>query len=165
MFSVKFKRHGFTLIELVLTLVILGIVAAVSIPKFFNASTFEERFFHDDLLSAARYAQRLAVGSGCAVRMSVSGTGFSLDQDSNCDTSSPSYSLVVARPSDSESFSNVDVPANVSITAATSSYFFLPQGGVVDASNVSVGNSTIVLVGGLTRTINIIGATGYAYSN
>ena len=42
------KQQGFTLVELVLTMVILGIIAAVSLPKFFNQSTFDERYFYYD---------------------------------------------------------------------------------------------------------------------
>jgi len=159
------KQQGFTLVELVLTLVILGIIAAVSLPKFFNQSTFDERFFYDDIISAARYAQRLAVGSGCAVRFSVSSLGYSLDQDNNCDLSSPSYTLAVVRPSDSEAFSNNDKPSGVTIITSNTAYFFLPQGGAVDSAGVSVGNATITLAGSdsINRTINITGGTGYAY--
>ncbi len=167
MFHEPFKKHGFTLVELVLTITILAILAAVGLPKFFGQDTFEERFFHDDLISAARYAQRLATGSGCVVRLSVSGSGFSLVQDSNCDLSSPSYTLTVNRPSDSEAFSNVDVPTNLTITSSDSAFYFLPSGGAVDGTGTSVGNASITLdsSSGVDRTINIAGDTGYAYSN
>ena len=163
MFPVANKKRGFTLVEMVLTLVILGVLAAVSLPKFFNRSTFDERYYHDDLISAARYAQRLATGSGCAVRLSVSGTGFSMVQDSNCDLSSPTYDLTVNRPSDSEAFSNTDVPDGLTITSSEPVFIFLPQGGAVDSSNANIGNATITLIGASSRTINIAGATGYVY--
>jgi len=165
MFPEYSKKHGFTLVEMTMTLVIVGVLAAVSLPKFFDRSTFDERYFHDDLISATRYAQRLSTGSGCTVRLTVSGAGFSLNQDSNCDLSSPSYTLSVNRPSDSEAFSNTDVPTGLGITASHTAYYFLPQGGVIDSGGSNVGNATIVLNGVLTRTINIAGATGYAYSS
>ena len=157
------KKHGFTLVELVLTMVILGVLAAVSLPKFFSPSTFDARFFHDDLVSAARYAQRLATGSGCAVRLSVSSSGFSLVQDNNCNLSSPSYTLAVLRPSDSESFTNTNVPSGLSIISSEAAYYFLPKAGVVNAGGTTVGNASITLTssGSITRTITIVGATGY----
>ena len=165
MFPELSKKHGFTLVEMVLTMVILGILAAVSLPKFFDRSTFDERYFHDDLISAARYAQRLATGSGCAVRLSVSGTGFNLMQDSNCSLSAPSYTLAVPRPGDSEAFSNVDVPASLTITSSQAALHFLPAGGAIDSGGTSVGNATIIFSGTTPRTIHIAGATGYVYSN
>jgi MSHA pilin protein MshC len=158
-------QQGFTLVELVLTMIILGVIAVVSLPKFFNQSTFDERYFYDDLISAARYAQRIAIGSGCAVRLSVSSSGYALNQDINCNLSSPSYTLTVIRPSDSEAFSNNNVPSNLTISSSNTAYFFLPQGGAVDSGGVSVGNATVTLNSSdLTdRTINIEGATGYVY--
>ncbi|MCP3663022.1 MAG: prepilin-type N-terminal cleavage/methylation domain-containing protein [Gammaproteobacteria bacterium] len=157
------RENGFTLVELVLTITILGILAAVSLPKFFNQNTFEERFFYDDLISATRYAQRLAIASGCSVSLSISGSGFSLLQDSNCDLSSTSYTLVVNRPSDSEIFSNADV-GDLSITPSTT-FYFLPSGDVVNGMGASVGSATIILnsPSGVNRTIHIEGDTGYAY--
>jgi len=38
---------GFTLVELVVTIAILAIVAAVAAPRFFQASTFDSRGFYD----------------------------------------------------------------------------------------------------------------------
>ena len=164
-FFISNKKRGFTLVELVLTIVLLGIFAAVGLPKFFDQSVFDERYFHDDLLSAARYAQRLATGSGCAVRLSVSGSGFSLDQDANCSLSSPSYSVSVNRPLDSEPFSNTDVPSSITTFISSKAiYHYLPEGRVVDSSGVSVGNATVFLSGTSSRIIYIVGATGYVYS-
>ncbi|MCP3673176.1 MAG: prepilin-type N-terminal cleavage/methylation domain-containing protein, partial [Gammaproteobacteria bacterium] len=157
--------HGFTLIELVLTIIILGVLSAFAAPRFFNQNAFDQRYFYDDLISAARYAQRLSTGSGCAVRLTVSGTGFSLLQDNNCDLSNTSYTLIVNRPSDSVAFSNANVPSGLTITSNKALYDFLPAGKAVDVSGVSVGNATITLTSSTTtdRTINIVGDTGYAY--
>ncbi|MCP4274978.1 MAG: hypothetical protein GY779_01345 [Gammaproteobacteria bacterium] len=86
-------------------------------------------------------------------------------QDSNCDLSSPSYTLVVNRPSDSEAFSNTDIPDGLIITSSDSVLYFVPSGGAVDGSGTSVGNATINLAGTVTRIIYIEGDTGYAYSS
>lgn len=163
----QFKRGsaGFTLVELILTVVILATIAAVAIPKFFNQSTFDERFFFDDTLAAARYASKLAIASGCSVRFSVNSSGFQLDQDSNCDFSSPNFSISVQRPDDNSVYSNTDVPDSVTVTASEGVLIYRPNHQVVNGSGSVVNSATIQLVGEVTRVITIYGNSGYAVSN
>lgn len=55
------RQRAFTLIELVAVLVIVGVLAVVAIPRFFDRATFDERAFYDQVLSAIRYAQKTAI--------------------------------------------------------------------------------------------------------
>lgn len=59
------KQHpemtGFTLIELVMTMVIVGILAAVVAPRFFDNNVFQSRGFADQVQATLRYAQKLAI--------------------------------------------------------------------------------------------------------
>lgn len=59
--------QGFTLIELIAVIVIIGIVAAVIIPKWNGTSSFDERGFRDRVVASLRYAQK----SGIAARRTV----------------------------------------------------------------------------------------------
>lgn len=52
---------GFTLTELVATLVIVGIMAVVIVPRFADVSVFESRGFRDESLAFLRWAQKSAV--------------------------------------------------------------------------------------------------------
>ncbi len=73
------KEHGFTIVELILVIVIIGILAAVVGPRFFTRSNFDERFYFEEALSAIRYAQKVAVASGCLVKVTVNSDGYKLE--------------------------------------------------------------------------------------
>lgn len=52
---------GFTLVELVVTLVVIGIVAIAIIPRWNGTSGFDERAFRDRVVAGLRYAQKSAI--------------------------------------------------------------------------------------------------------
>lgn len=77
------QQKGFTLVELIVVIVILGVLSAVAAPKFFDQQEYQERAFKDELVSALRFAQKRAVASGCSMRVEISTTGFDLFRHQN----------------------------------------------------------------------------------
>jgi MSHA pilin protein MshC len=57
------QRHerGFTLIELIMVIVILGVLAVFAAPRIINTGDFNARGFHDETLALLRYAQKAAI--------------------------------------------------------------------------------------------------------
>mgnify|MGYP003343945810 CR=1 FL=1 len=56
------QSRGFTIVELVTTIVILGIVAAIASPRFFNTSPFETAGFAAEVRAGLRHAQATEIG-------------------------------------------------------------------------------------------------------
>ncbi len=80
------KTAGFTLVELVVTIGILAIMAAVAAPRFFQASTFESRGRYDNAAAIVRLAQKTAVAWRRPVYVCVTATTVSAGTASGCGT-------------------------------------------------------------------------------
>lgn len=80
-------------------MVIIGILGAVAGPRFFDNSAFDELAYLDELASSLRYAQKIAVASGCRVRVDIAAAGYSLTQQAlqagHCDPADASFPLPV----------------------------------------------------------------------
>lgn len=156
-FNNSVSRHmtaGFTLVELIVMIVILGTISAVAIPRFFDLRGFQQRGYFDETVSAVRYAQKLAVGSGCDVQVTLGAAGFNLQQRTSCDTSS-AFTLAVPHPSKAGSFAAAP-PAGVSLSAAT--LVFTPLGQAANTARTTTDFNGLS-VGG--KTFHVIGETGY----
>ncbi len=69
--EVKRTQKAFTLIELVVTLIIVGLLAAVAVPRFFDLQPFATRGFSDEVVAALRYAHKYAIATGCSVQVTI----------------------------------------------------------------------------------------------
>jgi MSHA pilin protein MshC len=82
--------------------VILGILAAMAVPRFVDNVAFEERGFYEEVVAALRYGQKIAVGSGCPVQISIDASGYAMAQQTvlanRCDPGDVSYAVPVLLP-------------------------------------------------------------------
>ena len=58
---------GFSMIELVITILIVGILAVAVVPRFFTTSDFETRGYYDYVANTLRYAQKTAIAQRSVV--------------------------------------------------------------------------------------------------
>lgn len=72
------RQTGYTVVELVIVMVLMGILAVNAMPRFFEASRFDEMGYADTLEGALRYAQKLALASRCEIRVEIDADGYAL---------------------------------------------------------------------------------------
>jgi MSHA pilin protein MshC len=182
----KLRAHclnaGFTMVELIVILTVVGILAATALPRFFDRKLFDARAFADQAKSMVRYAQITAVAQNRPVFVRLNGASIALCFNAACTTP-------VLAPSGSNSGSNVTlaacgnsttwyceaIPASVAYLGVPNlaSFFFSALGKPYNAADVEP-NSTfpaaatqalaITLNGsGLSETIFVERETGYVH--
>ena len=101
-FRARRCQSGYTMVELIMVIVLIAILSSIAGPRFFSNSAFDERRYLDELASAIRYAQKVAVATGCPVRVTVTANSYLLGQQpessGHCNTSSSDYSTPVLLP-------------------------------------------------------------------
>ncbi len=106
------NRKGFTLIELVMVIVLIGIIAVFIAPRLGNITTTNAGPFMDKLRADIRYAQNQAMTKNRRIRVNLTNTSYSVSQDNspanNCGSFAP-----VADPAEG---------GNLSIALDTGSY-------------------------------------------
>ncbi|RJG01256.1 prepilin-type N-terminal cleavage/methylation domain-containing protein [Noviherbaspirillum sedimenti] len=172
------KTAGFTLVELIMTMVIVGILSAVAIPRLFDRTTFDARGFSDQALSMLRYGQKLAIAQRRDVYVRLNGNSIALCFDAGCpDTASLVRAPAGAnsgRPATLAACSNIASwfceapPSGLTYTSTHPQFFFsglgkpyLPDDPV---SNSSFTNLTLAISGdGVSHTIVVERDTGYVH--
>ena len=131
-------QSGFTLTELIMVIVILGVLSAVAMPIWFSKSDFDERGYFDELIQAARYAQKYAVASNCNVAFLVTANNFSLSiQPTTNHPHCGSAAIPLSLPAKNQT--SYTAPSGVSVTGAFSTNF-LPSGAASVGGQMQIGN-------------------------
>jgi len=154
--NLRARSHGFTLIELIMVLVLLGVLAVVLVPRI-NTQDFNVRGFHDETLALMRYAQKTAIaqrrtvcvtfGPGSATLTIVAAAGSSV-----C----PGGSFAGPRG---------EIPATVSARSGVA-YVVQPGDFSFDGLGQPSAARTFEVAGDgtpLGRTITVEATTGYVH--
>jgi MSHA pilin protein MshC len=144
---------GYTLLELVVVVSVAGILAAVVGPKFFTQQSFSERGYADELASALRLTQKVAVISGCAARLTVASGSYVAAQQAASGNACNASDATWATPVLGLDGVAIQGSAPAGITASPAGVYQFDTKGALSSSP-----GTTVTVG--SRTITIDASTG-----
>lgn len=153
------RQLGFTLIELVMVIVLLGVLAVFAAPRVFNTGDFTARGFHDQSMAYLRYAQKTAIAQRRTVCVTLSSNAISLRIATTEATNTCSSAL--AGPAGEAGLS---ARSGVTFSGALTNFNFDGLGQPVSASSGAIVTAAQVLqVVNVSQSITIEAATGYVH--
>ncbi len=160
--------RGFTLIELVMTLVVVGILAVFATSRLDFASIFQQRGVYDKLKAGLEYARKTAVAKRRCVQATFGGNSVSFLYDSNtpevstlagvsCANSNfaaANYVTLPAPDKDCVGPGNAVCSHSAGVISAGTSFTFDAQGAASTATTFTVSGMP---------TITVEATTGYVH--
>lgn len=132
------KQHGFTLVELITIMVIVGILAVAAAPRFFDANSFQSRGFNDQVISSLRYAQKVAIAQHRFVCVTIAANTISLAQGATAACGTPLPNISGA--------GNYSVAAPNGVTVGAAVFNFDALGKPSAGQTITVSGNTAITV-------------------
>lgn len=159
------RQAGFTMVELITVMILIGVLAAIGIPRLMGDNTIAATVFGDQVASALRHAQKSAVAHRRLVCASLGER--SVDLTIRTATSAPTTNGVAACTTalqgiEAGAYDSSD--GKVALANAPLLLFFRPDGTVAATpAGAPLGRTGIGIAFGGTvrRTIQLEGSTGH----
>ena len=174
------RAHGFTIVELVTVMVILGLLAAVAMPRFFQKDSFDARSFADQNVSMLRYAQKLAIAQNRPVFVLLNGSRIALCFSAACEAANrvlppaggnSGRKATLAACANATAWLCEGAPDKISYSVPQEAvtFYFNALGRPYESTDTEPVSSFPARIrigindGGMTRNIIVEGETGYVH--
>lgn len=141
------EEAGYSLVELIMTMVIVAVLAVAVAPRFFDDNVFQSRGFADQVQAALRYAQKVAIAQRRYVCATFTASQLSLTFGPTSGCAGGNLNL----PGGAVNY--IDAPSGVTISPTPTNFYFDSLG------KPSVGTSGVIG----TITITVEAETGYVH--
>jgi len=161
------KARGFTLVELVMTLIIVGILAVAVLPRFDLLKGFDEIGYRDKVRSTLEFARKAAVAQRRKVCVQLAGNDLTLTIDNQVpETSNSTCDATTSLERD------LDLPAPDRACGGATNQVCHPTGVTLAATSAAISISplgqpsagvTYTVTGEAAHTISVEAETGYVH--
>ncbi|PIY30243.1 MAG: hypothetical protein COZ09_00705 [Comamonadaceae bacterium CG_4_10_14_3_um_filter_60_42] len=166
-----YHQRGFTLIELIMVIVIMGVLAVFAAPRMLNTGDFYARGFHDETLGLLRYAQKTAIAQRRTVCVAFSKpapasavlTIASAPSVSACNTAltGPNKNCPDGTPVGAKGC--IKARSGISYSSGPAGLSFNGLGQPLDAAGVPVATAVEIQVSDAASVIKVEAQTGYVH--
>jgi MSHA pilin protein MshC len=144
------RQRGFSLVELTVVILVLGILAVVALPRFGRSTEFEALRFYDETLAAVRYAQKVAIAQNTQVFVVSTATSVAACFAANC-------SVAVTDPSRNAALVVAATASGVGLQSPPAAFAFDGLG------RPSTGPVSFSFLGSPARSFTVEAETGYVH--
>ena len=135
--------------ELVIVILLLGILSVFALGKLFDQDQFAVKGFFDDTVNAVRFGQKLAISTGCDVRVLTTASSYALHQRSPC--TAGAFTIPVKNPANRGiNYQNSSLPSGFTLSVVGNSTIIFKPWGVLESgldSTFSVGAYSFTVYG------------------
>lgn len=156
-------ERGFSLIELIMVIVMLGVLSVYVAPRLVGNQDFYAQGLHDETMAYLRYAQKTAIAQRRTVCVSFTANSLTLSAataagSADCATAASPFSGPKG-----EAPPTVTAKGSVTYTATPAALHFNGLGQPTSSAGAVLAAPRTLQVNGVSKSITVEAATGYVH--
>ncbi|MBI3529785.1 MAG: prepilin-type N-terminal cleavage/methylation domain-containing protein [Betaproteobacteria bacterium] len=159
-------QRGFTLVELVVVIILVGVLAVIAIPRFRGVASFNTKGFADSVMTSLRYAQKQAIAKRRNVCVAFTSTTASFTFASAAGSASACNTSLTGPAGQSPYSISPDAKSVVTFAAVPAGLTFDALGRpLATATGLPLASVLVITISGdISRSFSVEPETGYVHT-